>query len=88
MREIIPSRSLNNKSMLLGLEFQDLVFLGVSFYAMQVLGPSGDYGFIHIMIVGFLAAILSFIKIKYRKGFIGSCAESFLISITERIKIK
>ncbi len=86
MKQINPSRSLNNKSIFLGLELNDLVLLALLLIFLRSLYPKEELFLLYLLIVGFVGGLLSIIKTKFRKGFLYSVLHSFYISIFERIK--
>ncbi len=81
-----PSRSLNNKGMILGLEVQDLVFLVLSLYPLKIIIPLNDFQVIHLIIVFIEAVSLSFIRLNFRKGFLYSFILGKILNLSDKVK--
>ncbi len=83
---IKPSRSLNNKGILLGLDFFDFVSLLFLLMFLRVTIPVDELLILHLAIVFAAGLILSIIRLKFRKGFIYSYILGLALTFKERIE--
>lgn len=81
-----PSRSLNNKGILLGLDFFDFVSLLFLLMFLRVTIPVDEFLILHLAIVFTAGLILSIIRLKFRKGFIYSYTLGLALTFKERVE--
>lgn len=86
MSLIKPSRTLNNKGILLGLEFSDFVGLLLLLMSLRLMIPIDELLIVHLGVVFTIGVFLSVIRLKFRRGFIYSYLTGKALTFKERVE--